>query len=346
MTIEKLKKELFELTDGSEVHKVVKQLNKLANKQREAVIDIFSLYMKCGILDHWRGFISCDLQQIVHADEMKYTEIFEQGLKQPETAYWSIVGLIKTAGRDCYEQMTDYALDEKNVLECRANAILVLADHSGQTFTKGLSQDPGGWKHEQLPFDALKQWVKDGFPVGEGFEKPKTHPALFKPDTEVEKIAAILEKKLVKVRDQDFNNLRQWLIPANLNDLQLIEAKWNLPSAYLEFLTKFSPVAVSFVSKETDHEIELFGASKLIEGQYGYSYNPKTKEPINDWPSAYLVIAYEGGDPYVLDLSKEKDGDAPVLTAEHGLGEWEFDEVAPTFKEFLVDLSKCQAMEL
>ena len=52
------------------------------------------------------------------------------------------------------------------------------------------------------------------------------------------------------------------------------------------------------------------------------------------------VIASHGGDPFVLDLSSSDGNDAPVLTAEHGMGEWDFGQVADSFAGFLKSLTK------
>lgn len=48
-------------------------------------------------------------------------------------------------------------------------------------------------------------------------------------------------------------------------------------------------------------------------------------------------------DPYVMDLSQSDGTDAPVLTAMHGTGAWNFSEVANSFEDFLITL--CQPAE-
>jgi hypothetical protein len=78
----------------------------------------------------------------------------------------------------------------------------------------------------------------------------------------------------------------------------------------------------------------------LIEAQDGYSFNSVEQQPIEDWPAHLIVIASHGGDPFVLDLSKSDDKDAPVDTAEHGTGDWEFSRVADSFSAFLETLAK------
>ena len=86
--------------------------------------------------------------------------------------------------------------------------------------------------------------------------------------------------------------------------------------------------------------LQLFGAAELIEAQDGYAFDPVKKRPLRDWPADYVVIASPGGDPFVLDLSSSNGEDAPVLTAEHGTGEWDFEPFAESFEKFLKTLAK------
>ena len=157
------------------------------------------------------------------------------------------------------------------------------------------------------------------------------------PKTELERVASRLAAKLAKLRkkDQDPVNPSNWLVPASESDLAAVTARWRLPSVYIEFLRYFSPLRVNIVTRKYYQGLLLYGASDLIARQFGYSFNPVEGEPIDDWPLHYVVIANHAGDPVVLDLSQASDGDAPVLTAMHGVGTWDFDEVAPTFLKFL-----------
>jgi hypothetical protein len=111
--------------------------------------------------------------------------------------------------------------------------------------------------------------------------------------------------------------------------------RWKLPAIYVRFLKKYSPNLVLISLKRQVEDLQLFGAAELEEAQHGYSFNPIKNEVIAIWPKHYVVIAEMAGDPFVLDLSAAKKGDAPVLTAKHGLGSWKFREVAGTFLEFL-----------
>lgn len=55
-------------------------------------------------------------------------------------------------------------LGNGNDVESRAYAIKVLAELSNQRFNAGLPTDPGYWKLEQFPLEALKQWRANGYP--------------------------------------------------------------------------------------------------------------------------------------------------------------------------------------
>jgi hypothetical protein len=84
--------------------------------------------------------------------------------------------------------------------------------------------------------------------------------------------------------------------------------------------------------------LQLYGVDDLASGQHGYAFNPVTNLPIEDWPTEMIVVGNDGGDPYVLDLSRASGSDAPVCSAEHGRGSWRFREVAPSFVAFIEQL--------
>lgn len=148
-----------------------------------------------------------------------------------------------------------------------------------------------------------------------------------------------LDKKLAKKR-HDLADPTAWLAVAAPEDIQRIKARWALPLIYLDFLTRFSPIKVTIENRKFYNHFQLFGAGELIEAQEGYSFNSVEKRPIEDWPSHLMVIASHGGDPFVLNLSKSDGKDAPVETAEHGAGVWDFSQVAASFSAFLETLAK------
>lgn len=205
-----------------------------------------------------------------------------------------------------------------------------------------MPSDPGYWKETDLRLSELRAWAKGGYRTGKGYSKPRRHPSLNKPKTTFEKIVSRLDKKLAKKRDehQDMADPTEWLALAAPGDIRRIKARWDLPSNYLDFLKRFSPIKVTITSRRFYNHFQLFGAGELIEAQDGYSFNPMQQKPIEDWPSHLIVVANHGGDPYVLDLSQSDSKDAPVYTAEHGVGTWKFRRVTKSFRDFLETLAK------
>jgi hypothetical protein len=341
MTTALLIEKLLSTTDGVEFDRIVRKLRKCKPQERESVITAFLRYMQTGQLTHWRELIIPTAIELIQNGESQYAQMFQEGLTDETTAYWAVLGLAKCLGKDCYGTLAAFALHDIHDVEARAHAIKVLADLSNQTFTAGLPSDPGAWDADSLPLTSIIHWRDKGFPDGLGFEEPCVSPALANPQTEIDKLAAKLERKLKGYRSKDHDpaNPTNWLITPNQNHLRELNSRWALPALYLEFITKFSPLGVTIYGKNCGDGISLYGAGELIEAQDGYSYNPVTSAAIKDWNRNHVVIASQSGDPYVLDLAAERDGDCPVLTAPHGHGSWRFKQSTATFSTFLQRLA-------
>jgi len=63
---------------------------------------------------------------------------------------------------------------------------------------------------------------------------------------------------------------------------------------------------------------------KLFDLQAGYAWRSSPAEPLPGWPEHWLVIAEQGGDPFILDTLGGQ-----VLFAFHGAGRWEPRPFAP-----------------
>lgn len=119
--------------------------------------------------------------------------------------------------------------------------------------------------------------------------------------------------------------------------MEEICSRWNLPKNYIEFLNNNKDNIYTDVSDEESDlysygdDIEIYGATGLIEGQLGYSYNPIQKAVIEDWNPDYIVIANCNADPYCIDISLDN---SPVYYAMHGIGEWSFKKVSESLEEF------------
>ena len=119
--------------------------------------------------------------------------------------------------------------------------------------------------------------------------------------------------------------------------MEEICSRWNLPKNYIEFLNNNKDNIYTDVGDEESDlysygdDIEIYGATGLIEGQLGYSYNPIQKAVIEDWNPDYIVIANCNADPYCIDISLDN---SPVYYAMHGIGEWRFKKVSESLEEF------------
>ncbi|WP_433946497.1 SMI1/KNR4 family protein [Paenibacillus sp. SN-8-1] len=161
-------------------------------------------------------------------------------------------------------------------------------------------------------------------------------------------IDAVLEKMQValeRIREQDPAFYARYPMrletSANEQVLQSVSNKWRLPDEYLYFLSNYVPESVSWSTDEYI-SLQIYGASDLLGGQSGYNYNPVKDELITDWPSDYLVIATDEGDPYCINLSR---GDTVVYTAPHGSGIWDFRVVYDNLTEFLHSVLRPRVVE-
>jgi hypothetical protein len=340
--LDDLKVALFAANDARVACDAINKLTKYAEKGSAEAKQTLAHYAKGGQIDHMREHACASLAGTVNETDAEFVSLFRQGLSDPAISFWSILGCINSAGRAAYADLVRLAEDETVRLQERAHAVKCLARSSGQRFDRGLPSNPGFWIATDLRIDEVRTWAKNGYPDGEGYSKPQRHAALDNPTTEFEGIVSRFDKKLAKRREDppDFANPMDWLALAAPEDMQRIKAKWDLPSLYLDFLTRFSPVKVVLESQKFYNGFQLFGAAELIEAQDGYSFNPIEQQPIEDWPAHFVVIASHGGDPYVLDLSKSDGNDAPIKTAQHGTGFWKFRQIAASFHEFLQQLAK------
>lgn len=117
--------------------------------------------------------------------------------------------------------------------------------------------------------------------------------------------------------------------------MDAINARWKLPQNYLDYLANHAKSEEFEIGDEEFGYrigIIMYGAEQLIEYQNGYSCDPDDGTPFPDWPVGYVVIADSEADPFCIDINRE---DSPIYSAEHGTGEWDFDEYRDSFEEFL-----------
>src|SRR5688572_15757374 len=147
-----LRQKLMGSKDGIETHRLIARLLRVANDHPEDVQSILAEYSNNGPLDHCRTYAMGCLAEIVPQGDSAFRSVFESGLTDPHTAYWSIEGLVRVIGPASYAQLAAFALDSSKKLADRGKAIREMALDSGQHFIRGLPSDPGHWKSEQVPF--------------------------------------------------------------------------------------------------------------------------------------------------------------------------------------------------
>lgn len=326
-----LREALFETSNGGVASPFWTKLCKLATAGNDEALQAIADYVACGPIAFVRGFLASTLVELTAPGSARHAEVFAKGLADPGARYWCIVGLLRSRGASAYPSLVKLALDPKVKREDRACAIKQLALHSGQLFDRQLPADPGFWSTKQFRVDEVRRWARAGFPRGPGHPPLVLDRALSVPRTVLEKLAARLDRKLAADRTIDPADPRGVLIRASSENLKNLQKAYQLPADYLEFLRRFSPVATFVSGKKFVNQLQLFGASELVEAQLGYSIHGKTGKPIQDWPLGYMVIASDGGDPYAINTL----GAGEILTAVHGVGSWDFKPYAPSFTAFL-----------
>jgi hypothetical protein len=339
-SIEKLKYQIFDETDGNKFSKLKdKLLKKYSAIERDKVIEILKDYTKNGKLLFWREFLLTDIIELVNENEN--VNYFEWTITEPQLTYWGIEGLIKTSGKNSYDKLIELILSDIGSVEIKAKAIKSIALKSKQPFDAGLPSDPGYWKQEDFRIEDIINWQKNGYKDGQGYSEPKTHSSLANPQTEFELVVSELNKKLEiqRTKNEDLSNPTNWLKIADETDILNIESRWTLPEIYLQFLKYYSPLQVTIYNKKYYQGLSLYGASNLIKSQQGYFLNPVTNEEFEEWPKNFVVIADAGADPFCINLNKIKDNDAPIYKSMHGNGEWKFKLYADSFLKFLKDIT-------
>jgi hypothetical protein len=81
--------------------------------------------------------------------------------------------------------------------------------------------------------------------------------------------------------------------------------------------------------------------ASLWEFQAGYRWNGLTNELIPDWNDHWLVVADEGGDPFILSRSS-----GVILHAYHGEGVWDAQEMFPDLNTLAACLGQLGAVTI
>ena len=95
-----------------------------------------------------------------------------------------------------------------------------------------------------------------------------------------------------------------------------------IPPAVERFYGEVGPANVTIEAHGNPYFLPCL--AELWEFQAGYRWNGLSGEPIEDWNDAWLVVADQGGDPFIFERSS-----GVVLHAYHGEGKWEGCEIFP-----------------
>lgn len=107
---------------------------------------------------------------------------------------------------------------------------------------------------------------------------------------------------------------------------------------------KTNEIEIAFVDEEEEIisvSFHLFSKDEFEEGQIGYRKEEDGKSFVGsdkgDWKESWYVIGYDEdlGDPIFIDTNNKK---YPVLTAEHGMGEWKPSVLYDSLEEFINDI--------
>jgi hypothetical protein len=106
---------------------------------------------------------------------------------------------------------------------------------------------------------------------------------------------------------------------------------------------KTNEVEIDFEDEEGEIisvSFHLFSKDEFEEEQLGYREDEEGNSFVGnnegDWKESWFVIGYDEdlGDPIFVDISNKN---YPVLTAEHGMGEWEPSLLYDSLEEFIKD---------
>jgi hypothetical protein len=111
-----------------------------------------------------------------------------------------------------------------------------------------------------------------------------------------------------------------------------------IPPALERFYREVGPVNVTIEAHANPYFLPSL--ADLWQFQAGYRWNG-LGEPIEGWPDDWLVVADEGGDPFIFVRSS-----AVVLHAYHGEGEWDAGEMFPDLNTMAACLAHIGAIVL
>jgi hypothetical protein len=128
------------------------------------------------------------------------------------------------------------------------------------------------------------------------------------------------------------------VVPVAPAAVDALVQRYSLPPAYQAILLTLGRQGIS-VLPGPFQELVIYAAPELERAQVGFR-GPRLGDDgfvaPHGWRRTWIVIAFDHGDPYFLDVTKTlPDGDSPVWTAMHGTGTWEPRLAASSLSQFL-----------
>jgi len=159
-------------------------------------------------------------------------------------------------------------------------------------------------------------------------------------------IAALLEELRVELHTQERKRLLETeedeelppVLPVSPAIVASMGQRYGLPRIYRDFLTALGRDSLTIVPGPFQ-ALTLYAAPALERAQVTFRGTRPGDESFvapHGWHRGWVVIAYDNGDPYFLDVSKQTpEGDYPVWTAMHGTGTWEPSLAASSLTQFV-----------
>lgn len=106
------------------------------------------------------------------------------------------------------------------------------------------------------------------------------------------------------------------------------------PPELKDYLDTICPLQYLYI-ESVGHPIELLSRADVSWDMLGFNVNKATNEVIEGWNEDWFLIASDGGDPIIVDLS-ENNENSIVYSAMRGAGAWEFCPIADSIGQFLL----------
>lgn len=126
--------------------------------------------------------------------------------------------------------------------------------------------------------------------------------------------------------------------PVSTALVEKVGKHYGAPQIYRDFLKALGRVSLTIIPGPFQ-ALTLYAAPELERAQVGFRGTRPGDDSFvapHGWRRSWLVIAYDNGDPYFLDVAKHtSEGDCPVWTAMHGTGTWEPTLAASSLSQFI-----------